>query len=121
MTSETTFSKYLLIVDAYSKIPKLYSMEIIVTEEVMDKLNMSQSRFGKIDKFGWWDLEIISADAGTKFASTEFQEQCQTHGVHLTLSDPKRQEMNRQVKVTWRTLCTIAHSLMVHARVLEIL
>ena len=27
--------------------------------------------------------------------------------------------MNRQVEVTWRTLRTVAHSLMVHARVLE--
>ena len=27
--------------------------------------------------------------------------------------------MNGQVKVTWRTFCTIAHSLMVHSRVLE--
>ena len=30
----------------------------------MDKLDFSQSRFGKIDKFGWWDLEIIITDAG---------------------------------------------------------
>ena len=28
--------------------------------------------------------------------------------------------MNGQVKVTWRTLHTIAHSLMVHAKVLEV-
>ena len=28
--------------------------------------------------------------------------------------------MNRQVEVTWRTLCTVAHSLMVHARVTEV-
>ena len=27
--------------------------------------------------------------------------------------------MNGQVEVTWKTLCTIAHSLMVHVRVLE--
>ena len=27
--------------------------------------------------------------------------------------------MNRQVEVTWRKLCTIAHYLMVHERVLE--
>ena len=27
--------------------------------------------------------------------------------------------MNRQVEVTWRTLCTVTHSLMVHARVSE--
>ena len=28
--------------------------------------------------------------------------------------------MNGQVKVTWRTLCTVAHALMVHARVPEV-
>ena len=52
-TSKTTFSNHLLIVDAYSKIPKLYGKEIITTEEVMDKLDMFQARFGKIDEFGW--------------------------------------------------------------------
>ena len=35
----------------------------ITTEEVMDTLDMFQSRLGKIDKFGWWDLERISEDA----------------------------------------------------------
>ena len=40
-------------------------MEKITTEEVMEKLNMFQSISGKIDQFGWWDLERISADAGT--------------------------------------------------------
>ena len=57
LTNDTTFSNYLLIVDAYSKIPKLYGMEIITAAEVLDKLDMFQSRFGKIDQFGWWDLE----------------------------------------------------------------
>ena len=65
LTNDTTFSNYLLIVDAYSKIPKIYGMENITTAEVMDKLDMFQSRFGIIGQFGWWDLEIISADAGT--------------------------------------------------------
>ena len=74
LTNDTTFSNYLLIFYAYSKIPKLYGMENITTAEVMDKLDMFQSRFGKIDQFGWWDLEIISADAGTQFISTEFKE-----------------------------------------------
>ena len=49
--------------DAYSKIPKLYGMENIITAEVMDKLDMFQSRFGKINQFGWWDLERISSEA----------------------------------------------------------
>ena len=40
-------------------------MEKITTEEVMEKLDMFQSRFGKIDQFKCGDLERISADAGT--------------------------------------------------------
>ena len=35
------------------------------------------------------------------------------------LPAPEHQEMNGQVEVTWRTLRTFTHSLMVHARVLE--
>ena len=66
LTNDTNFQNYLLIVDAYSKIPKLYGMENITTAEVMNKLDIFQSRFGKIDQFGWWDLERISADAGTQ-------------------------------------------------------
>ena len=34
-------------------------MEKFYTEEAVDNLDMFQSIFGKIDKFGWWDLEII--------------------------------------------------------------
>ena len=91
MTSDTTFSNYLLIVGAYSKIPKLYSVEKITTEEVMGKLDMFQYRFGKIDEFGWWVLEIISVDAGKQFTSTDFKKECQTCGVHLTLATPEHQ------------------------------
>ena len=76
LTNDTNFKNYLLIVDAYSKIPKLYGMDNITTEEVLDKLDMFQSRFGKIDQFGWWDLERISADTGTQFTSTKFKEEC---------------------------------------------
>ena len=95
-------------------------MEKIITEEVMDKLDMFQSRSGIINQFGWWDLERISADAGMQFTLTEFKDECQTRGVRLTLAAPEHQEMNGQVEVTWRTLRTVAHSLMVHARVLEV-
>ena len=44
----------------------------------------------------------------------------QTCEVRLTLAAPEHQEMNGQVEVTWRTLCTVAHALMVHARVPEV-
>ena len=83
-------------------------------------MDMFQSRFRKIDEFGWWDLERISADAGTQFTSTYFKEECQTRRVRLLLAAPEHQEMNEQVEVTWRTLRTVAHSLMVHDRVPEV-
>ena len=86
----------------------------------MDKLDMFQSRFGKIYQFGWWNLEIISADAGTKFTSTEFKDECHTRGFRLTLAALEYQEMNGQVEVTWRTLRKVAHYLMVHARFPEV-
>ena len=38
----------------------------------------------------------------------------------MALAAPEHQEMNGQVEVTWRTLHTVAHSLMVHARVPEV-
>ena len=38
----------------------------------------------------------------------------------MTLAAPEHQEMNGQVEVTWRTLHSDAHSLMVHARVPEV-
>ena len=86
----------------------------------MEKLYMFQSRFGKMDQFGWWDLERISEDAGTQFTSTEFKDECQTSGVLLTLAALEHQEMNGQIEVTWIMLRTVAHSLMVHARVPEV-
>ena len=54
LISDTTFSNYILIVYAYYKIPKLYGMDKIIIEEVVVKLDMFQSIFGKTDEFGWW-------------------------------------------------------------------
>ena len=80
---------------------------------------MFQYIFGKIHEFIWWDLLIISADAGTQFNSTDFQGKYQTRGVHITLAAPEHQEMNKKVEVKQITLRKIAHSFMVHARFLE--
>ena len=86
----------------------------------MYKLDMFHARFEKIDNFEWWDLEKNSADAGTEFTSINFQDECQTRGVWITLEAMEHKEMNVQVKVTLRTFHTIAHSLMVHAQVSDV-
>ena len=85
----------------------------------MDKLDMFKARSVKIDDFGWWYLERVSADAGTQFTSTNFQDEFQTRSVWIKLAALKHQEMIGQVEETQRTLLKIAHSLMVHAKVLE--
>ena len=74
-------------------------MENITIAEVMEKIGHVPVQIWEIDQFEWWDLERILADAGTQFTSTEFKEECQTHGVRLTLAAPKHQEMNGQVEV----------------------
>ena len=70
----------------------------------MDKIYMFQARFGKVDEFGWWDIEIIQTDAGKQFTSEEFQERLSVHGLRLALSAPYHQKVNDQFEVTWQTL-----------------
>ena len=48
LTTGSQFSNYRLIVYAYHKTPKIYGIEKISTEEVIDNLDMFQSRFGKM-------------------------------------------------------------------------
>ena len=48
LTSDKNIYISLLIVDAYSKILKFHGMDKITTEEVMGKLDLFQSRFGKL-------------------------------------------------------------------------
>ena len=85
LTKDNNFDNYLLFVDAYSKISKMYGMKSITTKEVMDKLDMFQARFGKLDGFGWWDMEIIQTETGTQFTSKDFQEVLSVHEVWLAL------------------------------------
>ena len=73
VTKDANFYNYLLIVDAYSNITTIYGIENITTEEVMDKIEMFQKRFGNVDKFGWWDMDRIQTDTGKKFTSKEFE------------------------------------------------
>ena len=67
------FSTYVLIVDDYPKIPKLYGMENVTTEEVMVKLDMFQARFGKVDEFGWWYMERIQLELARSLPPSSFK------------------------------------------------
>ena len=83
----------------------------------MDKLDMFQEIYVKVDEFGWWYMERIKTYSGIQFTSKYFQEGIYVCGVQLALAARDYQEINFQVEVTWQTFLTIAHSIMVHVRV----
>ena len=83
----------------------------------MDKLEMFQEVFGKVDEFGWWDMDRIQTEAATHFTSKDFQEDPYVHVVRLVFMVPDHQEINGQVEGTWEKFQTIVHSIMVHAGV----
>ena len=76
---------------AYLKTPKLYGMGNIKTEEVMEKLDIFQARFGKVDELGWWYMDIIQTDSGTKFTSKELQKGIPLCELRLALAAPDHQ------------------------------
>ena len=102
--------------DAYSRISKLYEIENITTEEVMEKIEKFQERFGKVDEFGLWDIDRIQTYSGMQFNS-KGQEDISLHGIQLYLAAKDHKYINDQVEVTWQLLRTIAHSIFVHAQV----
>ena len=84
--------------DSHYKIPKLYGIENMTTEEFMDRLDLFQGIFGKLDEFGWWDMEIIQTDTGMRLTPKEFQEGIYIRGFPVALAAPDHQEMNGRLK-----------------------
>ena len=61
-------------------------MENITNEKFMDKLDMFQEIFVKLDELGWWDMKIIQTDTVMQFTSKEFQLCISVHGLRLVLA-----------------------------------
>ena len=76
-------------------------MKNITTEEVMDKLDMFQAIFGKVDEFCWCDMQIIQTDNDMQFIYKYFQEGLSVHVVRLSLATSYHQETNVKVEETW--------------------
>ena len=58
---------------------------------------MFQEKFGRLNEFGWWCMEIIKTDAGVHFTSKEFQEGLYAHVIRLEIAAQDHQEINCQV------------------------
>ena len=98
------FSNYLLIVDTYSRIPRMCGLNELHSEAVMDKIEEFVARYGEVNKFGWWNIGRIQADAGPQFTSEEFLQKCVKRGIHLSLDAPEHQEQNEISEKTWHSL-----------------
>ena len=57
----------------------------------MDKLDMFQERFVKLDEFGWWDMQRIKTEASNQFTSKEIQEVLSIRVVQLAIAPPDYQ------------------------------
>jgi hypothetical protein len=62
------------------------------------------------------DTEKIRVDANTEFYSSLFSQHSINAGIKLVLAAPKKQYQNHLAERTWQTVCNIARSLLVHAR-----
>ena len=70
----------------------------------MNKLDMFQEIFGKLDELAWFNMERIKTNTVAQFTSMEFLEDPLVCRVRLTLASPDHHEMNGQLEVTWKNI-----------------
>jgi transposase InsO family protein len=116
LTRATTFPNYLLIVDGYSRYTRLYGLHDKSSATVIEALKKFQAKHSCLKDINHLDTVKIRADAGTEFDSNLFSRHCINAGIKLVLAAPKKQYQNHLAERTWQTVCNIARSLLVHAR-----
>jgi hypothetical protein len=83
-------------------------------------LKKFQAEHSCLTEIGHLDTEKIRADAGTEFDSGLFSQHCINAWIKLVLAATKKQCQNHLAERTWQTVCNIARSLLVHARLPDI-
>ena len=123
LTGGTHFKNYLQIVDYVSQFCAMLGMQEVSAEECLRLLGIFRTLYlrhlpgGDNPEYSLSRLQHIRADAGSQFASAEFQTACSAQGIKVTLAAPKHQEMNGLCERTWQTIRNIAFAFMSHARV----
>jgi transposase InsO family protein len=116
LTKGTTFPFYLILVDAYSRYACIYGLTDKSSECVIDTITRYQADHSHIGNYGYLDIARVCTDSGSQFTSEEFKKHCWEAGIQLSLAAPKKQYQNHLAECTWQTIGTMAHSLLVHAR-----
>ena len=121
ITPETSFPFYLLIVDGYSRMPKLAGLLHTTADDIIRAIQLIRTQLLQI-KTPTTDISIperIQADFGSIFTSKAFLDFCRKQNIKITLAAPKHLEMNSLLGRTWRSISHIKNTLIVHARVDE--
>ncbi|UYV65559.1 K02A2.6-like, partial [Cordylochernes scorpioides] len=89
-------SKYLLIVDYFSKYPEIYQLQDMTTDTIIRRLKRTFSNFGI--------PETLVSDNGPPFFSKEFQNFTRTWNIVHVTSSPYHPQSNGMVERTVQTL-----------------
>jgi transposase InsO family protein len=120
LTPNTSYSFYLILVDAFSRYTCFYGLPDKSTDAVITAIKQYTADHRRADMYGYLDLRRVRADAGSQFTSEEFSTYCREAGIQLILAAPKKQYQNHLAEHTWQTISSMGHSLLVHARLPDI-
>ena len=81
---------FLVVVDAFSKWPEIVQMRTTTTTATIKELGKIFSQHGY--------PKMLVSDNGTQFASKEFEEYCQSHGINHVRSPPYQPHCNGQAE-----------------------
>ncbi len=116
LTPATSYAFYLFIVDAYSRYACLYGLSDKSTHAVVQALQLYEADHKPTQEYGYINLDRIRTDAGSQFTSAEFCQYCIDHKIQLSIAAPKKLQQNHLAERTWNTICSMARSMLVHAR-----
>jgi hypothetical protein len=116
LTPSTTYAFYLFVVDAYSRYTRLYGIPTKSSSSVITALKRYSAECINTCAYEYINLERIRVDAGSQFMSETFMRFCTDNLIKLSIVAPKKQNQNHLAKRNWQTICGMARSLLVHAR-----
>ena len=116
LTPASTYSAYIIFVDAYSTRPTVEGLLGSTSADVIDALKQYVADHTPVSQLEINSVEKFKADAGKQFTSKEFRTYCRENKINLALAAPKKQYQNHFAEKTWSTVHDMARAMLVHAR-----
>ena len=115
LSSDSRYSYYLIFCDRYSRIFRICGIRDKTTDACIDGINLIISSLPIKNKH-ISHLRHIRSDAGSEFRSDTFRKWCSDNKIEFSSAAPKHQEQNGLVERHWGTICKLANTMMIHAR-----